>query len=792
MDAAHSITNELPKNWQVTFFRIYKTQQQEQHATAKVFANGRQQAIIHVAIAIADLQGSPITLTSDQAADIVKLIHYDDRTKEIPITAEPGDYADDHSASRVSRGYTWNENLINQVNLWRRDVWSTLRRKNVSGHPWNKDFFSSTCKESTVARIPPWELLPTTPRPTVAPHAYGCLDLSPAANFPAQTVILTLYLSTSTTSPGLAIAAQAKNGESIVAHTATPGIRDDDGYGNGEGLYNSSVTLAGFTPYRPPGEDAAFGPRNPDGTLRRTVLRYGLNTEFAEIWITLGFNGNLLRLNPAPPIPGDDRKAWQHGHANDGLLWSVFLVTAPGDTHYKIDRQGAYELRDARSPGRVEGNVPGMVQNLIGEEEPITNRSSQRMVFGQLSGSVDWRFYNESGHALGNKLFTPIRFIDEHGTLHVLELVIDEQKSCRLRSSTLHRDAAGRSIPSLPMVTQASDPEEATMPGTRIEDPVIHIRHDKVYTNGNQQAQVDLDFVVIRDKTPSKLTPEERQTLRLVDYRTGDIIPLPEDSTQASGVRSDTQYHGYLPHPDANGTTELPSINKDYATLYISTDSGALGSTILIGFQVTLDVGTGDEVVKVTYRTTGHWWREDGDATYDPDLDTHELNKITPQPPPTYTPDHYRLSPSEPAPGTPPHFNLAMQVSIEHLGRSIGLRTMTCEPAGMIHWMRNDGSANNPCFIGHAAPAHASVIYDGDLHNQIKGINEAFVGPETTNPVDDRGIIMLCGRQGLAIPQFSNPPRGPVTIRMVDMYGTPHTRTLAFTPGTRSELRFTA
>jgi len=87
---------------QLTYFRIYKTNPNEEHGTIKLFSNGNQQCPITVGLIAADADANPITLTQAEIKQAVTLIFYDD-------AAELGD---GYAASFTANDFEWTESAI--------------------------------------------------------------------------------------------------------------------------------------------------------------------------------------------------------------------------------------------------------------------------------------------------------------------------------------------------------------------------------------------------------------------------------------------------------------------------------------------------------------------------------------------------------------------------------------------------------------------------------------------------------------------------------------------------------
>ncbi|HEY4294173.1 hypothetical protein [Luteibacter sp.] len=319
----------------------------------------------------------------------------------------------------------------------------------------------------------------------------------------------------------------------------------------------------------------------------------------------------------------------------------------------------------------------------------------------------------------------------------------------------------------------------------------ITLSQTRVYHNGRQQARILLWLQATEDGKFVRLTPTERQNIQLVDYRNSEgYIPFNENGAPNSyrGWSAQRNYLGYSFYPDlASGkggdeeTIELDQDAGESFEFYVSAEDGAQVSRFLsISFSIRGDNGS-------VWRTTGIVSYADNSDDYFSHLDVRENIEITAVPPVFYSADNFHLdrrSIIAIQPTSAALFDDMVTVSIVAAGgRIIGIRSMECVPAGMIHWINDMPDTSNPCFTGYVRPGEASVQWNPAVPKGSQPL------PSLPAPERTKGVIVLCGRIDIPRADHTDPPRGPLSIVSIDEYGTLHARQLLFVRGQRDELK---
>lgn len=307
----------------------------------------------------------------------------------------------------------------------------------------------------------------------------------------------------------------------------------------------------------------------------------------------------------------------------------------------------------------------------------------------------------------------------------------------------------------------------------------VDVEQAVLYANGRQQVKIIVYVEAARDGVTVKLTQSEKDSIRLIDYRHGDEkIPLEEtDESLASyqGWSSQRNFRGYLYHPGTqtseHSTTPTPDVGGDYLEFYLSATPEALSGRLTIGFVV-----TGDN--KWTYRTDGWVIAPGKDPTPVNGIDTGDDKKVTAERPPDYPASDFRLERRSgthggdaPSAGI---FNDIVTVSIVHNGQPIGVREMSCEPEGMIHWKDDDYDAQDPCYTCYAQPGETKIHRNCEVPTGNQPL------PKLDHPVEGKGVILLCGRVDIRRGDHRDPPTAPIVVSLIDDYGSTQQCRLGF------------
>jgi len=321
----------------------------------------------------------------------------------------------------------------------------------------------------------------------------------------------------------------------------------------------------------------------------------------------------------------------------------------------------------------------------------------------------------------------------------------------------------------------------------RINRAQITLFHTRLYHNGGQQVRVRLYVEPMLNGVIVRLSPSERENIRLTDYDTpeGDLPFNDHDpSLHYVGWSAQRNYRGYTFYPDIvqkAGVVEPAQGGGETVDFYLSANDLARARTPLrISFSIYGDDGS-------IWRTTGHVTFADGSHAYIAHLDLREDISLTVVTPVLYSADNFQLDRSSIMRDDPhrsaPLFNDKVTVSIVAAGgRVVGIHDMECVPAGMIHWINNLPTTSNPCFTGYARPRQTGIRWNMAVPTGSQPLPESLPAPEPT-----KGTIVLCGR--IDIPRGYDPmPVGPVAMHITDEYGTLQTHQLAFVDGKRDEL----
>lgn len=318
-------------------------------------------------------------------------------------------------------------------------------------------------------------------------------------------------------------------------------------------------------------------------------------------------------------------------------------------------------------------------------------------------------------------------------------------------------------------------------PALGFEYVEVTLEQTRVYRNGLQQARVRLDVETTRDGKPSDLTPREIARIQLFDYHVTEsgTIPFSDDgSATYKGWSAQHDYRGYLSQASSAGK---PRARQAYF-LYLSANAEAV-ETVDVSFRI-----HGDD---------GSVWRTNGKCIIDGieqtvvHMDKNLGITMTPLPPERYPASSFVLD-RRPI-DQPGHsdeglasaiFDDIVTVSIQLAGpTTLGIRNMTCEPEGTIHWVDKLPGTTNPCFTGYTSPGETTIHWNNAMNGHLGSIPPLRRLP---SPETDVGVIVLCGR--VDIPTWVGAPDAPVKVTMTDAHGSVQTCHIGFVKGKRDEL----
>ncbi|WP_426287189.1 hypothetical protein [Luteibacter sp. E-22] len=328
------------------------------------------------------------------------------------------------------------------------------------------------------------------------------------------------------------------------------------------------------------------------------------------------------------------------------------------------------------------------------------------------------------------------------------------------------------------MAREASPRADNALDLTEVE---VILEQTKVYRNGLQQARIRLDLASKHGGTPSDLTADEIASIRLFDYHDQDsgAIPFSDDgSTTYKGWSAQHDYRGYVSQTTKTGE---PRTIQSYF-LYLSANAEAK-ETLDVAFAI-----HGDDL---------SIWRTNGRCTIGgieqpkPAMDKHVGITVTPVPPERYPASSFMLDrrPLDPAghldrENADGIFDDIVTVSIQLVDQTIlGIRSMSCDPAGLIHWKDKVSYIRQPCFTGYVEPGETTIHWNGAMNDHFGSTPPPERLP---SPEEESGVIVVCGR--VDIPAWVGAPEAPVKVTMTDAHGSVQSCHIEFVKGERDEL----
>lgn len=317
------------------------------------------------------------------------------------------------------------------------------------------------------------------------------------------------------------------------------------------------------------------------------------------------------------------------------------------------------------------------------------------------------------------------------------------------------------------------------IPSLDLTEVKVILEQTKVYRNGLQQARIRLDLVSKHGGEPSDLTPREIESIRLFDYhnQASGTIPFSDDgSATYKGWSAQRDYRGYVSQATRSGE---PRAMQSYF-LYLSANAEAT-ETLDVAFVI-----HGDDL---------SIWRTNGRCTINgieqpkPAMDKNVGITVTPVPPEIYPAGSFMLDrrPLDPAghgEKVDGIFDDIVTLSILLVDQTtLGIRSMTCEPAGLIHWKDKVSYIRQPCFTGYVEPGEVTIHWNDAMNGHVG----STAPPERlASPEEELGIIVLCGR--VDIPSWATAPESPVKVTMTDAHGSTQSCHVSFVKGERDEL----
>jgi hypothetical protein len=395
---------------QLTYFRIYKTNPNEEHGTIKLFSNGNQQCPITVGLIAADADANPITLTQAEIKQAVTLIFYDD-------AAELGD---GYAASFTANDFEWTESAIPAE----------------SQRPGDATRGSNAAPNQDSAHGSPQAIQTTTLYVSAIP---GSSVRSLAARFEVNP---DLYFTTSPVASGTA--RQARDGDfdsSVEVLLAEPPFLSATDFGaassgvvTGKKVGDTTTYFYWATEYylNPKLNGRALPLRSVGASKGKTDAFgfYVYGDFFASVqWGISYFSqpGKTVASGlPMAPLSWIDVGSQRSnaGH-RAGAATVTTSVRADGDVDSITTtvRMGGRDAARGRHGSPQTKYLPkDMFDECVGS---IQGANANRVVIGILKGNIEAAFKNTSGGTTPEVSSTTMHIMDAYGNDHVLSLSYD-------------------------------------------------------------------------------------------------------------------------------------------------------------------------------------------------------------------------------------------------------------------------------------------------------------------------------------------------------------------------------
>lgn len=693
-----------PNRWSsIYYLKIYKEGDSSPNPPVYFFGNGRQKCKIYVELVAHDATGKPVTLTAAELASHVKLIAYSGGD-----LLGVGQYAG-WLATTAANEYIWDEGFARQF--------APLEQIEAENRSINLSFKPAVTGGQTIA----------------------------------------FYVS-SDRAGDLSVAVRVTNvAGTAIAMTNWPSAGSGDGYGDGNGKFNSSVNLRAQRFVLP--SVHAYGLKVPgDDHLLMDHLKYGpkgddrLRAYEQYIELTYMDRSFSWRYAARHDTGSMDFSVWYSIGKGGAANWSLTYVVQPGETKYRFFSSFI---------GYLVGHSLKVIPTILETCVPSYGPNSKRVVIGQVMADfdhdiADWNFVVRQAPERNLVL------VDEYGNEHYLRLYLPEGK--------LNYVAIDTFTPTLPAKSLAPY-------AVSVNKINIVPQQTKIYANGRQQIRVAITVELRVDGQPSPLTTDEVSSIKLLNYETGEEL-----YTDPSGWRQDPAFSGYDFFPGEPGSFALPDAPGDTAYAYLSAGSATVSTPLKLAFSIFLR----NESV---YTSTGYYTPAGGSPIYDPAYDIKDNITATAVTPVRYLASQCRLSRS-PLPASTREgahaalFNDRVELHIEDgTGAVVRIRDMHCEPVGMIHWEKKTTDDHNPCFTGYARPGGTEVHWDPAIFEAVQPVPGL---PSAAAP--DRGTFLLCGRVDLPYEKHSGLHQDRIRVTLIDGYGSDQVVTLEFVERSRDEL----
>ena len=740
----------------ITWFRIYFPERpDEAHPKTFVFANGRQCCPVMISITAVNKNGIEVDVPEDR----IHLIHYESGERLV----QAGDPSRAFFESKTHRGWTFDESILKKYDAMKKDAllaleWpeamNMLRMQSarypsftLEGHSWDKEQFDSYLDYLRRHPLEGHSALSSTALGGVTvPTTFGRRVIAEAGREPPPGVrkqTFTRYvlcdLDDDATARIAAGVLRYYDNPELPYLAKTNGDTDPDtGAPGDQNEFDSSVTVHALK-MRWMGI-ASYGEKLPGSTnlLNDHWVTGNEKIRYYEhkVGVKIGDTELLLRESRADTgsYGGYAYGVWKHS-GEKWAEWSITYRAQPGDRTKSWDYDGISRLVYAQ--GNMQWWTARTIKQLVDTDGPdIVNSSPYYVTIGMVLGNEHWQFFDYANNFKQQENIQ-LYIRDAYGNDHRMTL------SCRnLNYLSIHEPSAAASIENM-------DPPRDDL----IVGGSLTLLDTMVYANGLQQAVVKFRIDAQEGGNPRPLTPSEEASIVLIDFDSPtQIIPTTDGGdTTYLGWTAQKGDRGYLPYPSARAT---PGVGDTY-TRYITATRQAT-RPLQIGFAITGDDG-------VIYRSNGT--RIVDGVVEDMTNFRFPDHFITPVPQPAYSKDNFVLDGL--IEDEPLDFDRKLLLSVlGPRGETVPLHSATCSPHGIGLWKLNAHGIVN--FAGFAGPGEAALQW----HENVPDSHE-MPRPETTDPVENRCVVMLCGRDDIVRPDKPIPRE--MSIDIIDAYGNPRT-----------------
>lgn len=691
----------------IDFLKIFKPGDGAIRPNVYFFGNGRQQCRIGVEFLAINSSGQAVTLSPQQIATDLKLVSYNGGAQ---LGSESLNF---WGVVTTANQYVWNETLAKMFS------------------------------------------------PLGAGDRKGTIQPVPADN--GHQVVY--FYVTCAVVESLRVAVEVmRDGVTSIAQTYWEHVKEDDGRGDGNGKFNSSVLLNGVAFVRPAITDYQTKLPGENHKLQDYIVKgsSGKGLRTYEQYISLSYKGFAFHWKRAvikgllgEPYPGFS--VWNsNGQTSNGTEWALTYVIQPGETSYRYASTRMKYLVDGKDNGKRSEMEEFLKAHAPSAKAPATDK----ILIGQIMSNDHWQISNGSS-VIHEHRSENLYLMDESGNEHYLRLYLPD-------GNHFNYVAIDTWSPTSEHPEEKSTLDQHGVAPNAFSVNRINIVPDgeRVYGNGRQQIRVEITVEAREGGMPTPLTEEEKASIVMLDYDSG--MPL------GGGWSSSRVWNRYTPFPDRPRAPSIPRAPGETEDIFISAEA-ITGVPLKLAFRITMRDNS-------TYVSTGMCKPADGDAYYDPAFDIETGVTVRAERPERYAAEQFTMTRSD---ERAVEFDDRVVITLRNLtGQVVPIRTYSCEPRGMIHWQTATPGDSNPCFIGYCLPGGTAINWDPAIAESLKD----FLPGPMSSPEPGRAMFVLCGRAGIRLGDHGNLPRGPLTVYLIDDYGSDQSFRLAFRSGERDEL----